>query len=188
MARLSKAKLAERREAEWELYCGGWTMPQIARHYGLDVSTISDDLRVFRDALPAQTREQMIDRHLTKLADITRRLDAIAALKAPPVTAGTYGEVVRDPETNEVVRDYGGQITALRELRTTLAQEAKLAGLNAADKVEVSGSVAVVGSVDAELQALADQLGMQDPTALPARCAEDERSEGVRGSDADFVA
>jgi hypothetical protein len=167
MARLSKAKLAERRAAEWELYCRGWTMPQIAREYSLDVSTISDDLKVYRKALPQQVREQMIERHHTTLADITRRLDELSRLAAPPVTAGAQGLVVYDPETRQIVRDYSGQITALRELRTTLAQEAKLAGLNAADKVELSGAVTVEGSVDAEIRKLTEQLGIQDPAVLP---------------------
>jgi lambda repressor-like predicted transcriptional regulator len=183
MARLSKAKLAERREAEWELYaCRGWTMPQIARHYGLETSTISDDLRIYREALPPQTREQMIDRHHAKLAEINQRLDEIAQLPAPPVTAGAQGNLVFDPETGEIVRDYAARVAALREQRTTLAQEAKLAGLNAADKVEVTGSVTFEGSVDAELQELANQLGLQGPV-LPARYAADGLSEGV-GSDA----
>jgi hypothetical protein len=184
MARLNKRQLAERREAEWELYaCRGWTMPQIARHYGLETSTISDDLRIYREALPPQTREQMIDRHHAKLAEINQRLDEIAQLPAPPVTAGAQGNLVFDPETGEIVRDYAARVMALREQRTTLAQEAKLAGLNAADKVEVSGAVTVEGSVDAEIRKLTEQLGIQDPAVLPASYAQDGLSEGV-GSDA----
>jgi len=85
---------------------------------------------------------------------------------------------VMDPETQEWVRDYSLQVTALRELRATLAQEAKLAGLNAADKVEVTGNVTFEGSVDAELQALADQLGLQGPV-LPARYDAAVLSEGA---------
>lgn len=163
MPRLSKAKLAERRAAEWELYVKGWTMPQIAREYGLDVSTISDDLRMYREALPELDRQQMIQRHHDTLADITKRLDEISRLEAPPVTAGKDGDVVIDPDTGQIVRDYGAQITALGQIRATLAQEAKLAGLNAADKVEVSGSVTVNGPVDQELAELAAQLGIADP-------------------------
>jgi len=184
MARISKVKLAERREAEWELYVNGWTMPKIAKHYGLDVSTISDDLRTYRDAMPSATREQMIERHHAKLADIAERLEAIAAKPAPPVTAGKDGDIVRDPTDidpltgkGRIVRDYGAQAAALREIRATLAQEAKLAGLNAADKVEVSGNVTVDGPVDQELAALAAQLGMTTPVD-PSRYAAGELSQG----------
>lgn len=175
MPRLSKAKLAERRAAEWELYLKGWTQPQIAAHFGIDNSTVSDDFKVYRESLPALSRETMIQRHHDTLADITRRLDEISRLDAPPVTAGKDGTLVVDPKTGQIVRDYGAQIAALGQIRATLAQEAKLAGLNAADKVEVSGSVTVAGSVDAELNELAAQLGM----ALPSGCAQDEVSEGA---------
>lgn len=175
MPRLSKAKLAERRAAEWALYCQGWTQPQIAEHFKIDQSTVSDDFKAYREAMPALSRETMIQRHHDTLADITRRLDEISRLDAPPVTAGKDGDVVRDPETGEVVRDYGAQVTALGQIRATLAQEAKLAGLNAADKVEVSGSVTVAGSVDAELNELAAQLGM----ALPSGPSPAEVSEGA---------
>lgn len=175
MARISKVKLDQRREAEWELYVNGWTMPKIAKHYGLDVSTISDDLREYRTALPSATREQMIERHHAKLADIAERLEAIAAQPAPPVTAGQYGAPVVDPDTGAIVRDYGAQAAALREIRATLAQEAKLAGLNAADKLDVSGSVTVNGPIDQELEELANQLGLST-AVLPSSFAADESS------------
>lgn len=178
MARISKVKLAERREAEWAMYVDGWTQPQIAKHFGLDQSTVSDDLRQYREALPERNREAMIERHHAKLADITRRLDEISRLMPPPIVAGKDGLPVYDPVTKQPVRDYGPQMAALRELRTTLAQEAKLAGLNAADKVEVSGEITVEGSVDAEIRRLTEQLGIQDPTELAARCAQGELTQG----------
>lgn len=183
MARMNRKQLAERRETEWAMYVDGWTQPQIAKHFGIEQSTVSDDLRVFREAIPPQTREQMIERHHAKLADIARRLEEIAGKPAPPVTAGKDGRVVVDPATGQLVRDYSAQATALREIRATLAQEAKLAGLNAADKVEVSGNVTVNSPVDQEMEELARQLGMQAPTALAAGCTPAELSEGV-GSDA----
>ncbi len=168
MARLSKAKLAERRAAEWELYLKGWTQPQIAARFGLDPSTVSDDFKAYRDALPQTPREEMIQRHHDTLASITKRLEEIAAMPAPPVTAGKDGLPVYDPETRQVVRDYAGQATALAQIRATLAQEAKLAGLNAADKVDVSGSVTVNGPVDQELEELANQLGLSTPVLPPS--------------------
>lgn len=174
--RWNKAQLAERRRIGWELYCQGWTQYQIAEHFEIDQSTVSDDFKAYRDAVPPQTREQMIQRHHDTLASITKRLEEIAAKPAPPVTAGAQGLPVYDPETREAVRDYAGIATALRELRATLAQEAKLAGLNAADKVEISGEITVEGSVDAEIRRLSEQLGIQDPADLPPSFAADERT------------
>jgi hypothetical protein len=187
MPRLTKVKLAERRAEEWDLYVQGWTQPQIAQRYGLDQSTVSDDLRLYREAFPPETREQRIAAHQAGLAWATRRLRELAELPAPPVTAGKDGFVVRDPDTDAIVRDYGLQRQAALDLVRLQEREAKLLGLNAADKVEVSGSVTFEGSVDAELQELADQLGLQGPV-LPPSFAADEVSEGVRGSDADASA
>jgi hypothetical protein len=180
--RLSKAKLAERRAEEWELYCQGWTQPQIAAKFEIDQSTVSDDLRLYREAFPPESREQRIAAHQAGLAWATRRLRELAEKPAPPVTAGALGQLVRDPLTDEVVRDYGLQRQAALDLVRLQEREAKLLGLNAADKVEVSGSVTVAGSVDAELNELAAQLGMQDPTALPSSFVAAELLECV-GSD-----
>jgi hypothetical protein len=184
MPRLSKVKLAERRAEEWDLYVKGWTQPEIARHYGLDQSTVSDDLRLYREAFPPETREQRIAAHQAGLAWATQELRRLNALPAPPVTAGQHGDVVLDPETDQIVRDYGLKRQTVLDLVRLQEREAKLLGLNAADKVEVSGNVTFEGSVDAELQALADQLG----TVQADERSADEVSEGVRGSDADSTA
>lgn len=179
MPRLSKIKLAERRAEEWDLYVKGWTQPQIAQHYGLDQSTVSDDLRLYREAFPPETREQRIAAHQAGLAWATQRIRELADKPAPPVTAGQYGDIVRDPVTREIVRDYGLQRQAALDLVRLQEREAKLLGLNAADKVEVSGNVTFEGSVDAELQALADQLG----TVQADERSADEVLAGVESDD-----
>jgi hypothetical protein len=187
--RLNKRELAERRRQGWDLYVAGWTQREIAEHFGIDQSTVSDDFAALRAETPRQTREQLIEKHQASLAWATRRLRELAEKPAPPVTAGQLGAVVRDPLTGEIVRDYGLQRQAALDLVRLQEREAKLLGLNAADVVEVSGSLTVIeGSVDAEVARLAAQLGMQDPAALPSGCAQDESSEGVRGSDADATA
>lgn len=190
MARLSKARLAERRAQAWELYVGGKTQYQIADQFGLDQSTVSDDLRIHADSMTPQSRDTAVKRHEETIAWAVDQLRELAKMEGAPVTAGKDGNVVRDPERidpvtgrHAVVRDYTGRFTAIRELRGYLDREAKLLGLNAADKVEVSGAVTVEGSVDAEIRKLTEQLGIQDPAVLPAGYAQDGLSEGV-GSDA----
>lgn len=181
--RWTKAELVARRAEAWELYVAGWTQREIGEKLEVDQSTISDYLREYRAGIPQQTREQLIEKHQAGLAWATRRLRELAEKPAPPVTAGAQGDIVRDPLTGDIVRDYGLQRQAALDLVRLQEREAKLLGLNAADKVEVSGSLTVAGSVDAELNELASQLGMQDPTALPAGCTPAGLSEGV-GSDA----
>lgn len=171
MARLSKVRLAERRAEEWDLYVRGKTQPEIARMYGLDTSTICDDLRIHAEGMPPQARNTVIRRHEETIAWAIDELRRLVVLDGVPVTAGKDGYVVMDPETHQVVRDYGARFTAIREVRGYLDREAKLLGLNAADKVEVSGSVTFEGSVDAELQELADQLGMNGPVRTDEQSA-----------------
>lgn len=186
--RWTKAELIERRAEAWELYAvKGWTQREIGEHFGIDQSTVSIDIAEYRAGVPKQTREQLIEKHQEALAWAVRELQELHALAAPPVTAGAMGDLVRDPQTDEIVRDYGLKRQTVLDLVRLQEREAKLLGLNAADKVEVSGSVQFEGSVDAEMQALADQLGLQGP-ALPAGCSPAELSEGVRSSDADSTA
>lgn len=184
--RWTKAELVARRAEAWELYVAGWTQREIGEKLEVDQSTISDYLREYRAGIPQQTREQLIEKHQAGLAWATRRLRELAEKPAPPVTAGKDGDIVRDPTRIdpatgkcEIVRDYSLQRQAALDLVRLQEREAKLLGLNAADKVEVSGLLTVAGSVDAELNELAAQLGMQDPTALPAGCTPAGLSEGV---------
>jgi hypothetical protein len=183
VARISKARLAQRRAEEWELYVRGKTQQQIADQFSLDHSTVSDDLRIHAESMTPQSRETAVKRHEETIAWAVDQLRELALLDGAPVTAGKDGQVVYDPESGAVVRDYAGRFTAIRELRGYLDREAKLLGLNAADKVEVSGAVTVEGSVDAEIRKLTEQLGIQDPAVLPPSFAPAELSEGV-GSDA----
>jgi hypothetical protein len=183
VARISKARLAERRAEEWDLYVRGKTQTEIGRMFGLDNSTVSDDLRIHAESLGSQGRDMAVKRHEETIAWAVDQLRELATMEGAPVTAGKDGQVVYDPETGAVVRDYAGRYTAIRELRGYLDREAKLLGLNAADKVEVSGAVTVEGSVDAEIRKLSEQLGIQDPAVLPASGSPAGLSEGV-GSDA----
>jgi hypothetical protein len=177
--RLNKRQLDERRRQGWDLYVAGWTQRQIAEKFGIDQSTVSDDFAALRAETPRQTREQLIEKHQAGLAWATKRLRELAEKPAPPVTAGAQGEIVRDPLTGEIVRDYGLQRQAALDLVRLQEREAKLLGLNAADVVEHTGTVTVAGSVDAELNELAAKLGMQDPAALPPRYDAAGLSEGV---------
>jgi len=177
--RLNKRQLDERRAEEWELYCQGWTQPQIATKFGIDQSTVSDDLRLYRESFPPESREQRIAAHQAGLAWATKRLRELAEKPAPPVTAGAQGDIVRDPLTGDIVRDYGLQRQAALDLVRLQEREAKLLGLNAADVVEHTGTVTVAGSVDAELNELAARLGMQETAVVPPRYDTAGLSEGV---------
>ena len=116
------------------------TQDQIAAKYGVAQSLVSRTLADMRQrglvdyaALRAES--------LAVLSDIRRRQLDIASLKAAPVTAGKDGVVLYDPETNEVVRDYGGVLKALSDAVRTDDAMAKRWGLDAPQKAEVATTV-----------------------------------------------
>lgn len=171
--RLTKAQLAERQAESWDLYVKGWTQAEIGEKFGLTQATVSLYLTAYRKSIPSQTREQLIEKHQAGLAWATKRLRELHELEAPPITAGKDGEIVRDPTRIDpttgsatIVRDYSLQRQTALDLVRLQEREAKLAGLDAAAKVEHSGEVAIVDSVNAELARLADQLGIGGPVEV----------------------
>lgn len=147
------------------MWITGKTQAFIAGHFGIDQSTVSDDLKAYRDAIPAEDRDQMRRDQVQRLQGLRDSMYELATKDGTPVTAGKDGYIVIDPATGDAVRDYATRIQATREISKLDEREAKLLGLNAADKVELSGSVAIVGSVEQELQKLADELGLNAPSA-----------------------
>lgn len=158
-------RLGERRAEAYRMWITGKTQAFIADHFGIDQTTVSLDLKAYRDSIPAEDRDQMRRDQVQRLQGLRESMYELATKDGTPVTAGKDGYIVNDPITGAVVRDYSLRVQATREISKLDEREAKLLGLNAADKVELSGSVAIVGSVEQELQKLAEELGLNDPPA-----------------------
>lgn len=126
----------------------GWTQSKAGEHYGITQQAVSQivntmEARGLPDA--AALRQASYER----LMEIQARQLEISLLKGAPVTAGKDGEVVYDPETNEVVRDYGGILKALADAMRTDSELAKRFGLDAATKVETKQTVRYeIGGLD----------------------------------------
>jgi len=162
--RSSDAEAALRRRLAWEKSCMGWTQERIAALLGVTQSQISTDLSEYRKGLSPIDREELRRQHHERVRMANEKLFQLTQLDATPVTAGKDGLVVRDPETGDVVRDYGGQVAAWRELRMWAEREAKLADLDEKiNRTEATVDVTVHGSVDDELNALAAELRLNDP-------------------------
>lgn len=158
-------RLGERRAEAYHLWITGKTQRFIAEHLGISQQVVSDDVNAYRDSIPAEDRDQMRRDQVQRLQGLRDAMYELATKDGTPITAGKDGDLVIDPDTGQAARDYSTRIQATREISKLDEREAKLLGLNAADKVEVSGSVAIVGSVEQELQKLADELGLNDPSA-----------------------
>jgi translation initiation factor 2 alpha subunit (eIF-2alpha) len=118
----------------------GWTQGRTAQHFGLSQPRVSEIISMMETrGLPdaAALRQASYER----LMEIQARQLEISLLKGAPVTAGKDGDVVYDPETNEVVRDYGAILKALADAVRTDSELAKRFGLDAATKVEAKQTV-----------------------------------------------
>lgn len=113
----------------------------IGERVGISQQRVSQILARVRESMPPPDLEAM-RRHSLELHMQTQRMALeIAEMKAAPVTAGKDGMVVTDPETGQIVRDYSGALAALETARKADLEIRKLHGLDAAAKMEVSGSV-----------------------------------------------
>lgn len=132
--------VAERNSAMFsDYYVHNMTQADIAVKYGVSAGTVSEALLKVRQA--TVDFAAMRAESLALLAEARRRQLEIASKKGAPVTAGKDGFIVVDPDTGEVVRDYGQTLTALRDFVKTDAEIAKRFGLDAPQKAEVATTV-----------------------------------------------
>lgn len=126
------------RDWEWWLeYCSGRTQREIAHREGLDQSTISRALERVRATIPPEKREDMVERSLAMLRDLQAGAVEIYRLAPAPVFVGKDGDVARDPDNGEVVRDYSGKLRALETAVKVNESVRKLLGLDAAQKLDM---------------------------------------------------
>jgi hypothetical protein len=125
----------------WRRYVRGERQIELARAYNLSQQAISAAIARVRDAMPTSTREDIIAREVDFL-EATRAeiLDLWVNTNGAPVTAGKDGDVVRDPDSGEVVRDHTGRLNAARMALAYSERMAKLLGLDAAVRVDLGKS------------------------------------------------
>lgn len=171
--RSTEDEAALRRRIAWDKSCRGWSQYRIAAHLGVSQQQISDDLARYRKDMTPIDREELRRQHHDQLAIMREKLDELAAMEGAPVTAGKDGFVVIDPATGKIVRNYDGRVAAIKEWRMVLDRQAKLADLDEnVKRTEATVDVTVHGSVDAELQELARELGLNDAPAEETEQAE----------------
>lgn len=131
-------RLEGRNGAIWRAYVTGKTQEAIAEELGIDQSTVSRAIAAVRASIPEADKQSLVQREIDFLDVLRARAIEISNLAAAPVTAGKDGNVVHDPETGAVVRDYSGQLAAMREARAAHERMTKLLGLDAPAKVDVT--------------------------------------------------
>lgn len=139
MDRPKNARLEGRNGEIWVEYCNGRTQDFLAEKYNLTQQRISQIVGEVRDNLPEEIRAETI----ASEADLLRRIRAeiieeVYGAKPVPVTVGKDGDILKDPETGEVVRDHGGRLAALDRVDKLTQRLHRLFGIDAPAKLDLN--------------------------------------------------
>lgn len=146
-----------RNGAIWLGHIKGRTQEALAAEFNLSQQRVSQIIAAVAASIPEEDKIALRKREIDFLDHLRTRALDISELAAAPVTAGKDGDVVLDPETGAVVRDYSGQLAAMREARAAHERLTKLLGLDAPTKVDVTVQEQVQQAAQA---AAADALAM----------------------------
>lgn len=113
-------------------------MEALAEKYGVTKSRVHEIIQQVRNDVPQQDRLEVIREQIDWLRETRRSIMELWDHNGAPVTAGKDGTLVYDPDTNELVRDHTGRLNAAKVALQFSEREAKLLGLDAAQKVELN--------------------------------------------------
>lgn len=140
-----KDRLDKRDWEMWRSYVKGATQREIAQQHKISQSAVSQRLKAVREAIPEEDRAQVLRRHLDSISAMTSELwQLVDSEPAPAYSNGRRMTMpgVDDPdEPGEQVWDHSGRLAAMDRLTKMLEREAKLLGIDSAEKVDVSAVV-----------------------------------------------
>lgn len=117
------------------------TLAEVGQEFDLSVTRVHQIIQNYRASLKPIDHEQIRREMLEVYFDTLRRAGELDLLEGAPVTSGKDGEVVRDPESGAVVRDYSGRLAAHQVRMRATEHIRKMLGLDAAEKVETTQHV-----------------------------------------------
>jgi hypothetical protein len=148
---MATSRLKGRNGQIWHDYCRGMTQEALGEKHKLSQTRISEIIAEVRDSIPQQTREELIQREIEYLYRVAAEVMELWDMQAPPVTVGKDGDVLYDPETNELMRDHSGRLAALSAGLAVRKRIAEMLGLNAPTKIQTDGTVKyTVEGIDVE--------------------------------------
>lgn len=134
-------------EEDYEIYrlhaVNRWTQARIAERYGMSQQSLSRRLMDIRASLPPIDFDELRRDMLSIYENTLERVAHLIELPGVPVTAGKDGEIVCDPTTGEVVRDYGGRLAALKVAHDATMHIRKMFGLDAPERMSHDGGVRI---------------------------------------------
>lgn len=129
--------MAERRAEMWRMRVTGHSQQQIADHYGITQSAVSQQLaRAYKDR-PATAIDEYRMLELDKLDQAERAVLAVLTRRHLTVSSGRIVTVANDDGVDEPLLDDGPVLTAVDRLVKIARHRADLIGLKASVKVSV---------------------------------------------------
>lgn len=119
----------------------GASVAALADEYGMSEANVSRIVSELARKLPERDRSALVALTVDNMMNLRGKVMQLSNLNGAPVTAGQHGEVLIDPETGEVVRDFSGVLNAIKTMLAIDAQFAKRLGLDAPSESVVKGSV-----------------------------------------------
>lgn len=122
------------------------TFSEIGARYGITAQAAHQRYKRVAESLPPIDIAAIRAEALAGLTEIMREAMAVARMNGAPVFVGKDGTIAREPAAEgeiqgAVVRDYAGKINALRLVGWSIESIRKLAGADAASKVESTSTV-----------------------------------------------
>jgi hypothetical protein len=138
---MAKERLEGRNGEIWHRYTvRQQTQAMIAEELNISQARVSEIITEVRASIPPIDREQLVASSLELVAYVKQQAMEIVDLAGAPVFVGKDGAIAYD-ENGQVVRDHSGRLAALKMAMDADNVIAKRLGLDAAQKIEQSGSV-----------------------------------------------
>jgi hypothetical protein len=151
--------MEERRRRDrriWQDWCAGKQQDDIAAEHGITQPRVAQIVKRFRTvALGSEEAETYRQAFVSQLDRLRLMMTEIITLDAPPAYSN-QGVMLLD-ERGRPVRDYTGKMNAARTIVAIIAQQAKILGVEAPARIDVSMTVtsATEAAKQAALQAQA---------------------------------
>jgi hypothetical protein len=159
--------IPERDEEIWRRYSQGERQAQLAKALGMSQPSICEAIARHRKTIPAHVREELIQSELEFHLRLRNEIMRVFEGEPTPVLSWRDGTPVSDPDTGATIVEHAGRLQAARAALEVSKHLARLAGLEAPTRVELSGSeIAAADALAAQARAYLD--GADPPLSLDA--------------------
>lgn len=141
----SPVRLTTRDWDMWTAYIRGTTQQQLADKYKISQPAVSQRLKLVRESIPDEEKQQVVRRHLDVFADMVSELYPL--VKADPIPAYSNGKRMTQPDPDDPdgpelqVWDHSGRLSAMDRMAKFLEREAKLIGAEAPTESTLNATI-----------------------------------------------